>query len=1256
MDKNKLNTIVQNNTELEFLGQKDSQRETLNQKPCQKGVIDERNHQIKHGLQGDLHFKTLASQNDTFRNRNPEINQITDQEKQNKKFEFSRQNQFLDKSQNISSIQLQENRNSCFQQSVNQEDKMLFEIYNKCQINVPLSQYKKNQEKQDFIYSCNQQKNCQEEILRCHLKNGIQAINKQKNRTSVSTIANSAIKKESTKNKQQNSLSKMVYRRIHVLDFIKKLKLISKSRKLESISKFQIEMIADNCYYLENNQSQANSILTAYLRRIPSLTSKNLIPIFSRDKIISERSYIIKKYILSFHFFTDFISIITMLTLIITQSNYITYNLENNIWKYLSTIMIFAKLYGVSQKVKRLEYVITLSQQSKHLYKLFCQIFSVLQIAHISCIGWYSLKFIQSHKTNWLQNINIQNSEYHIKYIYAFYWAIITMTAGKIAAYIFQFILIPIRFLQYNKIYSFNKVGYGDIIATNYTEALYISITTIIFSCVFAFSINNIGQILHDLKASSQNLKDRIQIIEKYLKRKNVNIQLKTRVVQYLFYLEDEINSRLLKEEEQVLSILSTKLREEIILEANSQIIKKFDIFRCFSQQTINKLVFVMKEIIVSPGETIFVEGDLDDSIYLIFNGQIEIFISGSQKNSQPFILKDLSNNQVFGEIAFFCQKPRSSSQKSIILSTLYKIKRKDFMQIIQQSQIDFEIFKTIQQNITLNEDYKQAQLKCYSCKQSTHTIQNCPVLHQKFDQQLINLKHNFNHFQERKNCQKQYTKLYSARMLKSLNQRLLSQLKMEQEYQNFFNSVFENTQQILSYMQIEEQKQYQEEFYQSKDIQNQQSRSSINNFDQISISKRNNFMDQQFVNINKNQIQQVFNKGLAKEKFDFNINYVINDESQIENEQEIYLNYLTDEYTVQNYNSLGDLCNRNENPNNTSYSVNRSNKKSTILKHQNYIENIEIDQPKVQYDISNLNDQESINLSSHLIAESYCSQEQKYRKQLSSITNLQLFPEERKNKSCNPNLIDNKMSKIALMRKRNFGEKEPVITENLEFQNKSSQGKIFCENISICLNRDDDDDDLVDLSEDLYTKQTQEKQYDSSKDKQFFLFDLCIIQCQIFKSINHFLMDLKTYLRTDDITKENNNDEISNNYKTDISECNKHILGTFDRQNEQNNKAENNIIEKNRFSLSEQQSQKNDSYIYISRLNESQIQSGKTLTRQSQQKIKRQSIGNNEKAPNIIKNALNKSMNRVQRIGKHVKNFMYLLKIRKNNRVTAIL
>lgn len=46
-------------------------------------------------------------------------------------------------------------------------------------------------------------------------------------------------------------------------------------------------------------------------------------------------------------------------------------------------------------------------------------------------------------------------------------------------------------------------VGYGDITPTNEYEALFATITMIFLSCVFAYSINNIGMILQEIEKES---------------------------------------------------------------------------------------------------------------------------------------------------------------------------------------------------------------------------------------------------------------------------------------------------------------------------------------------------------------------------------------------------------------------------------------------------------------------------------------------------------------------------------------------------------------------------------------------------------------------------------------------------------------------------------------------------------------------------------------------------------------------------------
>ncbi|KAL4469570.1 hypothetical protein ABPG74_004823 [Tetrahymena malaccensis] len=220
--------------------------------------------------------------------------------------------------------------------------------------------------------------------------------------------------------------------------------------------------------------------------------------IFNKDTIIIKRKLISKQYFLSTIFITDFLSLLVLSSKLFNSSQLTVQNEGDNLFKYGLNILIFLKLNGISQKKKRFDNIYTLTENQKHIIKLINQIASVITAAHIAAIGWYFLGIqeMKSNQTNWLDKLGIQNNAYYEKYVYSIYWSITTMTT----------------------------VGYGDISATNYIEALYISIAMILFSCVFAYSINNIGFILQEIEKSSKQLNDDITTIQRiqYIKNREI--------------------------------------------------------------------------------------------------------------------------------------------------------------------------------------------------------------------------------------------------------------------------------------------------------------------------------------------------------------------------------------------------------------------------------------------------------------------------------------------------------------------------------------------------------------------------------------------------------------------------------------------------------------------------------------------------------------------------------------------------------------
>lgn len=60
----------------------------------------------------------------------------------------------------------------------------------------------------------------------------------------------------------------------------------------------------------------------------------------------------------------------------------------------------------------------------------------------------------------------------------------------------------------------------------------------------------------------------------------------------------------------------------------------------------------------------------------------------------------------------------------------MFKIKRENFISILNESAVDYEVFCKIKDEMILYSMYESAKLSCFSCKSTSHLIRNCPVLY----------------------------------------------------------------------------------------------------------------------------------------------------------------------------------------------------------------------------------------------------------------------------------------------------------------------------------------------------------------------------------------------------------------------------------------------------------------------------------------------------------------------------------------------
>jgi CRP/FNR family transcriptional regulator, cyclic AMP receptor protein len=81
-----------------------------------------------------------------------------------------------------------------------------------------------------------------------------------------------------------------------------------------------------------------------------------------------------------------------------------------------------------------------------------------------------------------------------------------------------------------------------------------------------------------------------------------------------------------------------------------------------------------MSKITVQSGKYIFKEGELNNAMYIIIKGKVEIFFTVGKKVTQLALMKE---GDFFGEMALFSAKPRSASARTLSDTDLAVIESK---------------------------------------------------------------------------------------------------------------------------------------------------------------------------------------------------------------------------------------------------------------------------------------------------------------------------------------------------------------------------------------------------------------------------------------------------------------------------------------------------------------------------------------------------------------------------------------------------
>ena len=119
-------------------------------------------------------------------------------------------------------------------------------------------------------------------------------------------------------------------------------------------------------------------------------------------------------------------------------------------------------------------------------------------------------------------------------------------------------------------------------------------------------------------------------------------------------------------------------------LEQDVETLRNLDLFAGLPTARLKLIAYTAEIVRFAPGEVIVQQGDPADAVYIITEGETEVWLHDADRNEIK--LATMGPNSLFGETAVICKGRRTATVKAKDRVTTFKISANLFLDLVRQS------------------------------------------------------------------------------------------------------------------------------------------------------------------------------------------------------------------------------------------------------------------------------------------------------------------------------------------------------------------------------------------------------------------------------------------------------------------------------------------------------------------------------------------------------------------------------------------